>query len=1249
MDPNSLRAHAAALRKELEKDSAAMWKMVEALTTELDAALSPFRKGKQKFWAQNLRLVLNEAVAKFANPRLPDTQEPSSLRQPSPSFQEVLAPTRTPPPTYAAATRPRSPPGSGAGATVLSGKTPAPTQPGPTQEIQKTRPKAQAPDKRIFLRLHPDSKVRDLLEAVKATLLSSKIPDLQFEAPRRWFTLAKECSCATQQGPLFSEQSVEEILRQRPPPTPPPDRPNKLSAEEGEKEDVDMVAAEHVREAGGDRGPPPCMAPAMPPFIPGTRVLTLNGPEVVPGTPARAGTACEADSLLVREVTEAPREELSWADEAAAEKAEEARELNELNNLVVTFPAWSPTGVLTRYGEDGTVYLPEYSEVAEAARRVGGGVKLDLSRLQTTDPPPLFSPRSKKSGLNCNRSGPVCDAILALAHEQKGDVVCLQEPWVGHVEDRVFTKSHPGYCKFLPLGRGTPKAVTNVTKGVRASQHDLDLDTATAVVVRGVRVYSVYRETKDTDTLPVVLAKANGRSKQVVLGDFNAAHRTWQTGRGEDTPGRRLAQWAADRGFDVWVRDVPTHDKSNTLDLVFASSLAGTAVVGEGTLEAGSDHRPVRVEVQNPGHAPAGRWRNTYVPEGSVESFRRAVEESYSPPPQIGTPQELENLVTWLGTAIRATGTNKGSGRSRRAGERRKAFHDVVRKAKREYWAARVDAAVTDGKVFSLAAWSKPRPPEARGPFHYANEKAETDVDKLNLLLQAHVLRTNEAATPAEDVTAPDSTPPHPALDKAPGGDGITARLVKEVWGVVAPWVCAVYTASVRLAHFPRVFKTARVVFFGKPGRRHLSQADSVRPVSIVSALSKGLERIVAKALSCRALATGLVTGQQAGAVPRRSATDLVAALVHDCEVACQKERHGALVTMDIRGGFNAVQHNRMTNRLRFQGWGESLVRWLQSFYTERKAFATGDTGVTDEVDLRRGLPQGSPLSPVLFLLFLTPLLDSGRPAQAGQNAEGDANRCIRWLRDNAVPVAPEKTEFLRLAKGKKLDHPPVQLRDHPRPVKPASAVRYLGVWLDPELKFKVHAQKVAARGQRLANCMKRLNSSLRGLPPAQAIKVARACGVATVIMNSGYLMDILDKPLNALVRAVTPALGTAPFAALRKEAGVLPARVWAKCGRYRASARWKTLDPHNPVVSRYRPPPAGGARRRQPVPTRLQEQAALTPDPPRSVPLLEPSWEADSHPSKEVAAARHRELLRTLPTATSVVDTDGSRPGDAN
>lgn len=87
-------------------------------------------------------------------------------------------------------------------------------------------------------------------------------------------------------------------------------------------------------------------------------------------------------------------------------------------------------------------------------------------------------------------------------------------------------------------------------------------------------------------------------------------------------------------------------------------------------------------------------------------------------------------------------------------------------------------------------------------------------------------------------------------------------ELLDAVWPLISDWVLTVYQASVRLKHFPAEYKTARVVFLGKPGKKDLAQANAHRPIALLPCLGKGLERLYAKVLSHRALATGLVGTQ---------------------------------------------------------------------------------------------------------------------------------------------------------------------------------------------------------------------------------------------------------------------------------------------------------------------------------------------------------------------------------------------------
>lgn len=76
---------------------------------------------------------------------------------------------------------------------------------------------------------------------------------------------------------------------------------------------------------------------------------------------------------------------------------------------------------------------------------------------------------------------------------------------------------------------------------------------------------------------------------------------------------------------------------------------------------------------------------------------------------------------------------------------------------------------------------------------------------------------------------------------------------------------------------------------------------------------------------------------QQFGALPLRSAVDLTTCLTHEVETALNSKLKASLITLDIKGAFNAVLPGRLIRRLREQGWPYSLVQWIASFATQRK------------------------------------------------------------------------------------------------------------------------------------------------------------------------------------------------------------------------------------------------------------------------------------------------------------------------
>jgi hypothetical protein len=296
-----------------------------------------------------------------------------------------------------------------------------------------------------------------------------------------------------------------------------------------------------------------------------------------------------------------------------------------------------------------------------------------------------------------------------------------------------------------------------------------------------------------------------------------------------------------------------------------------------------------------------------------------------------------------------------------------------------------------------------------------------------------------------------------------------------------------------------------------KPNKRDLTSARAWRPISLLSCLGKGLERLVARRLAWASIHRGVLHPQQCGALPKRSATDLVAALVHDIEEAFARGQVATLVTMDVQGAFDTVMRKRLARRLREQGWPAHLVRWVYAFMEDRSASVRYQDITTPSSPLQCGLPQGSPVSPVLFLLYTEPIYRlgdaQGRSGYAddvatlsvGDSAEATVAEATRkidelvaWGAANGIAFDPDKTEVIHFSRRPARNAPAIRHGDHEK--QPGAALRWLGIWLDPTLSFKTHVEKWTAKARAVAYHLKGLtNTERRRDQPVVGAAVERA------------------------------------------------------------------------------------------------------------------------------------------------------------
>ncbi|KHO10662.1 ankyrin domain protein [Metarhizium robertsii ARSEF 23] len=361
----------------------------------------------------------------------------------------------------------------------------------------------------------------------------------------------------------------------------------------------------------------------------------------------------------------------------------------------------------------------------------------------------------------------------------------------------------------------------------------------------------------------------------------------------------------------------------------------------------------------------------------------------------------------------------------------------------------------------------------------------------------------------------------------------------------------------------------------------------------------------------------------QAGALPKRWAVDLVAALVHDIEEAFAHKQVVTLVTADIQGAFDSALYNRLVLRLREQGWPDNVARSAAFHRALRELAKNGKKS--------NGMSGGASCVGCCQRHHLRPRQDRGQAF-------------LSQVSQNTPAVRHGGTKY------------------------PEKAMRWLGLWLDEKLTFKTQVEKWTAKAQAVAYHLRSLGNTRRGPLPSATQRAVRACVVSRHDMPAlatadkprssrvKYLLNRMNKVLKQAIRAILPTWRTTPVDILHRESGIPPVARLLEARQIRFLARIKSLDPAHPLVKRTieaEPLPiVKGIKLKyqlpeKPFPTRLRRTNNLLPRCQRPV-LLPRKYVNEPLPplqtaAKEEAAEEFNAWLESVSPLTVIVYSDGS------
>ena len=206
---------------------------------------------------------------------------------------------------------------------------------------------------------------------------------------------------------------------------------------------------------------------------------------------------------------------------------------------------------------------------------------------------------------------------------------------------------------------------------------------------------------------------------------------------------------------------------------------------------------------------------------------------------------------------------------------------------------------------------------------------------------------------------------------KSPGDDGLPAVVWKEIWPVVKETVLHLFRTSLATGTLPTQWRQANIIPLKKPDKGNFTMAKAWRPISLLSTLGKILESVLAERISYVAETFHLLPANHFGARRQRSPEQALLLLQERIYKAWRSRRVLSLISFDVKGAYNGVCKERLLQRLQARGIPPLIVRWIDAFCSDRSASIRVNGYVSPTQSLpQAGLPQGSPLSPILFLFF---------------------------------------------------------------------------------------------------------------------------------------------------------------------------------------------------------------------------------------------------------------------------------------
>ena len=694
-------------------------------------------------------------------------------------------------------------------------------------------------------------------------------------------------------------------------------------------------------------------------------------------------------------------------------------------------------------------------------------------------------------------------------------------------------------------------------------------------------------------------------------------------------------------------------DRPSILDLTLTRGQASRSDTNWRTIATGSDHMAICIDLRTDCSEPAQKPKETqafHTARADWEGFRDKLQELAStlqPTDDLDKlAEDFSDLITlacmsciprkrltpqskpWWTPALRnlrqemskehrklqskrqqqrEAGLAQSDSDKRAYRDARNRYFQAVKGAKREHWNAFLEK--TDPKsIFKAMAYTKPSSygpvPKINGEETFEGKCRQfrstlfpkppdtaTNTSPLSSRWASYSVNQQWQWEPLTEDELGTACSASKVKGKTPGPDGITQEIIAKAYAAIPDTFMKVYSMLLTRGYHPKCWRQAIGVILPKPNKPDYAVPKAYRIICLLNCLGKVSERILANRLSKLAELGPLLSDSQMGGRRKRSAVDTAMLFTDFIERSKAKGHKASAVFLDVKGAFDHILHPRLLRILIQKRLPYAIVTWVRSFLEGRLVRLAFD-GQTEELsEVETGVPQGSPISPILFLIYVCELaakvpgveqlsyIDDFGLLTASTSLKKNARtlqKAVESLtqqgKQQAIEFDLAKTELIHFSKGKGSSTAiTLPSGDVIEPAK--TAVRWLGIWFDPGLTFKDHIKIRATKAYSSFKRMERLANSERGLTARSLRQLYRACVVsvadygAPVWWKSKRSVAPLQAIQSKAARKILGVFRTAPVEPTELEASLLPPAIRIERQVALYGTRLEELPGSNPIA----------------------------------------------------------------------------------